>query len=378
MGSFNANILPATVGLNLGSSDQKWTGYFSNSFADVMQSGTVNPSLTGAVRLACTDTVSWRSTDNTSNLALGLTGAASGNIPADCLSFSGSILSTFISSAANPASAGELRLAKGDAINFRNNANSADVNGLKHNTDDTVTVGGTAGIKTGGAIASTGAVTAPSANFSGTVTASAFISNSTSVASAGTVRMAFADSIKFRNATNSADLIGLSSSGLSDNVIVVGDTPGISIKGGVSSCGGVSTSNGGAGNGFGVPLFVTCTSQRSEVAADTNVLTYTPAASAGTYRIEFAMSVSAANTATLGWSAAWTDSNGHAQAPTNLSLLKAGTAAPALTFSAAANDTYYASAIVDIDNSSTSIIVKLTFSGTSFTAKVTATIERLI
>lgn len=119
------------------------------------------------------------------------------------------------------------------------------------------------------------------------------------------------------------------------------------------------------------------TFQKSESAADTNVLTCTPPSTPGTYRINFAMSVSAANTATLGWTATWKDSNSASQAPTNLTLVKSGVAAPALTFSAAANDAYYGEALVDIDNSGTAIVVKLTFSGTSFTAKVTATVEPL-
>jgi hypothetical protein len=89
------------------------------------------------------------------------------------------------------------------------------------------------------------------------------------------------------------------------------------------------------------------------------------------------MSVSAASSATLGWTATWTDSNGHAQAPTNLSLFTSGTAAPALTVTAAANGAYYGEVIADINNAGTAIVVKLTFSGTSFTAKVTATIEQI-
>jgi hypothetical protein len=50
------------------------------------------------------------------------------------------------SSSYRPASTGFLRLKSGDAINFKNNANNADVNGLSENASNTVLVGGTAGM----------------------------------------------------------------------------------------------------------------------------------------------------------------------------------------------------------------------------------------
>lgn len=119
-------------------------------------------------------------------------------------------------------------------------------------------------------------------------------------------------------------------------------------------------------------------SQKAESAADANVLTFTPPAVAGSYRLRFVLSLSAANAAVLGWTATWKDSNGNAQAPTNLSLLQTGTAAPALTFTTSVAGNYHAEAQVDIDNSATAIVIKITFSGTSFAGKASATIERLI
>jgi len=144
------------------------------------------------------------------------------------------------------------------------------------------------------------------------------------------------------------------------------------------SSGGLITRYGTiATAGIGLVPVYGSTSQKSETGADTNVLTYTPPAVAGTYRIRVAISVSAANTATLGFTATWKDSNGHAQAPTNLALTKGGTAAPALTFSAAANDVYYADFQIEVDNSATAIVIKTTFSGTSIAYKISATIEQL-
>lgn len=232
-------------------------------------------------------------------------------------------------------------------------------------TTGNATVGGTLGV--------TGAVTAPT-----------YISSAASHAAVGTIRLAPTDAINIRNATNSGDLNGLSHDGLSDNLIVLGAPPGISIPGGISAVGGVSTANGGGGiftlgNGFGVPLFVGATFQRSETAADTNVLTFTPPATIGTYRLHLNISISAANAATLGWTATWKDANGTSQAPTNLPICisSAGTCGAttgALSSTVTASGDYY----VDTDATGTNIVIKLTFSGTSFTAKITATVERLI
>jgi len=131
-----------------------------------------------------------------------------------------------------------------------------------------------------------------------------------------------------------------------------------------------------AGQGF---TWIPCvTSEKSENAADTNVLTCRPAAAAGSYRIRFVMSVSSANAAMLGWTATWTDSNGNTQTPTNLALFQSGTAAPALTFTTSAAGNYYGYTDIDVSDAGTAIVIKLTFSGTSFTAMVSATVERII
>lgn len=136
--------------------------------------------------------------------------------------------------------------------------------------------------------------------------------------------------------------------------------------------GGITTAGLGLGAIYG------STSQRSETAADANVLTLTPAAVVGSYRLRFVLSVSAATAATLGWTATWTDSNAAAQTPTNLALYQSGVAAPALTFTTSAAGNYYGEAYIDTNAAAANIVIKLTFAGTSFTAKASATIERLI
>lgn len=127
--------------------------------------------------------------------------------------------------------------------------------------------------------------------------------------------------------------------------------------------------------GVGVEFIPCAASQASETGAAT-VLTCTPASAAGSYIIHVVISVSAATSATIGWTATWTDSNGNAQSPTNLALYQSGTAAPALTFTTSAAGNYYATAAIDINNSGTNIVVKVTFSGTSVTEKVSAWIDR--
>lgn len=130
--------------------------------------------------------------------------------------------------------------------------------------------------------------------------------------------------------------------------------------------------------GQGVAWIPCATSQKSETGADASVLNCPIVAQAGTYRIHITVSASAASAATLGWTATWTDSNGNAQAPTNLSLFQVSTASPALTFTFNVATNYYGFVDIDVNNAGTPIVVKTTFSGTSIAYKVSATVERLI
>lgn len=94
-----------------------------------------------------------------------------------------------ISSTTNPASAGFLRLAKTDAVNFRNNANSADVAAVSLNGSDQV-------------VLPTLAATTSAVSFTSPI----FISSTANPASAGQVRLAKTDIIEARNNANSADI----------------------------------------------------------------------------------------------------------------------------------------------------------------------------
>jgi hypothetical protein len=119
------------------------------------------------------------------------------------------------------------------------------------------------------------------------------------------------------------------------------------------------------------------TSQKTESALDNNVFTLTPIGLPGTYRLTIIISVSVASSAVLGWTATYHDANGTAIAPTNLFCQQVGgTGALTVTTSAAIDIT--GTQTVDIDNSGTPIVIKLTLTGGTFTAKVTGLIERLI
>lgn len=175
---------------------------------------------------------------------------------------------------------------------------------------------------------------------------------------------------------------GLAASTLSDNGTTVSTTEAVAFGSSgqfaVSAAGLVTKSNNLTTAGQGVTPILGVTSQKSETAtADANVLTVTPASAAGTYRISVVISVSAATSGVIGWTATYTDSNGNAQTPTELELFQNGTAAPALTFTTSAAGNYHGSADIDVNNAGTNIVIKWIGGGTT-TAKMSATVERII
>lgn len=224
-------------------------------------------------------------------------------------------------------------------------------------------------------------------NYPGAGTPSSLISTSTPLPSSGVIRLGPTDTIAWaNNAANHTDT--LTTDGF-DTFIIGGNFATIAF--GQAQKATMSVGPGGSGQftryginavntaGLGVVPIYAATSQKTESAADANVLTYTPPAAAGTYRLLLTGSISAASAATLGWTATWTDSNGNAAAPTNLPVCLASTGVCGATTGAlSAVDRFSGSFPIDINNSATNIVIKLTFSGTSFTAKVSATVEELI
>lgn len=118
------------------------------------------------------------------------------------------------------------------------------------------------------------------------------------------------------------------------------------------------------------------TLQKAEAAADAALLTFTPPAIAGSYRLSFDLAVSAAASAVLGWTASWKDANGTAQTPTNILLSQI--TSQATTFTTSAAGVYSGSLDIGIDNSATAIVIKFTLASGTITAKASAMIERLI
>lgn len=115
-------------------------GVYSPAFI----SQTANPAVAAQVRLASTDAINFRNFANSADISIAKLGAASGNLPANVItidSASGLLSPFWVSNSANPAVAGQGRLASTDTINWRNNANSADVS-LGKNTSDQLTFGG--------------------------------------------------------------------------------------------------------------------------------------------------------------------------------------------------------------------------------------------
>jgi hypothetical protein len=165
---------------------------------------------------------------------------------------------------------------------------------------------------------------------------------------------------------NSSNILDLTSFGAL-GVKIAGPSAGL-IENGVSA---------GSG-GMGFPIEQGITSQKPETgAADANVLTVTPAASVGNFRVCFTASVSSATAGVIGWTLSWTDSNGNAQSNIAESLFQQGTAAPALTFTTSAASNYQSCSEIDVNNAAAAIVVKWVGGGTT-AAKVSATIERLI
>lgn len=127
----------------------------------------------------------------------------------------------------------------------------------------------------------------------------------------------------------------------------------------------------------GFPLILGMTSQKAETgSADANVLTVTPPAAVGSYRVCVAISVASATSGVISWTLSWTDSNGNAQSNIAQQLFQMGTAAPNTTFTTSSAGNYHGSANIDTNNGAANIIVKWVGGGTSV-AKVSAWVERI-
>jgi len=143
-------------------------------------SNAANPASTGTMRLATGDTIVWRNNANSGDITLSKTAA-------DNLLFSSGIVATaamgaqfFTTNTANTAASGAIRLASSESVAWRNNANSADLLLSKSTTD----------ILTWASGLQVAFFQSPTVNPAGT----------------GQIRLAKTDAISWRNNANSADL----------------------------------------------------------------------------------------------------------------------------------------------------------------------------
>lgn len=114
----------------------------SNSFAQPITapafvSSSSNPAATGIVRLASTDGIGWRNNANNADIVL----SKSSSDQFDIRQFSSVVGGPYQTNSSNIAAAGQFRLATGDTINWRNNANTADIS-LSKNSSDQFVFGG--------------------------------------------------------------------------------------------------------------------------------------------------------------------------------------------------------------------------------------------
>lgn len=116
-------------------------GALGNATFTSLTSSTSNPALSGSIRLAKSDTINWRNNANSADLSI-VVSSGIGTTPADTITTSGNvpgIQSFFLSNSGNAnATTGVYRLNSGDAIAWRNNGNSADVVLSKNASDNLV------------------------------------------------------------------------------------------------------------------------------------------------------------------------------------------------------------------------------------------------
>lgn len=177
MGSFNSNILPASDGLNLGSIDQKWDAFLQTLTIDGLQTASSSPSETGTFKLGSDESIGWRNNADDADILLSKDTSDIFSLPAS-IKFD-AILSNSLNSIAQ---SGFLRLAASDLIAIRNNADTADIPVVSLGSDDSITIGGSSGVKV--------------ANLR---------SASLALAQSGFGRMGNGEGINWRNFSNTAD-----------------------------------------------------------------------------------------------------------------------------------------------------------------------------
>ncbi len=152
---------PATSGANVNSAQSIWTGFYWNGTASTGDSWALLNSLGTGTNPSSTLAL----THSGSSGATTVDFTSAGTLKTAAVNAAGNAITagTFKSNSSNPASAGQIQLASADTIKFRNNANTADVNGLSKSTADVIQVGGGAGIALSGSTSGTTTLSAAAA-----------------------------------------------------------------------------------------------------------------------------------------------------------------------------------------------------------------------
>ncbi len=221
-------------------------------------------------------------------------------MPADTLTWPNGIQAAeYISSTVNPASVGTLRLAKTDTVDFRNNANSGDA--LALNGDDSVQVGGAAGIKAQ-AITTTGAFSAASiVSTGGSFSSPATVTlSSANGATGGSVNVTAGDGSAGNGGLVTITGGNSATSAVGGAVVLVpgtgtGGQAACVLNGTVTIAGKVTSYNGLTSVGVGVPVQVATVDLTGQSAALSNQAIYTTSSS-GFFRCSYVATVTQAAT----------------------------------------------------------------------------------
>jgi hypothetical protein len=152
----------------------------------------------------------------------------------------------------------------------------------------------------------------------------------------------------------------------------VGSTGALALKGPMNIYNAIST----AGNGL--PGIYAVTSQKAETTtADANVMTYTPPAASGLYRLILQADVTTATAGVVSFTISYHDSEGATVTSALVSIFQLGAAAPALAFTTSSASRYWAQPVIAIDASASNIVVGWVGGGV-ISAKVSTSIEQLI
>ena len=248
-------------------------------------STTANTASSGVLRFANNEGILWRNAANSGNLGLLLNASdnielgANVGIQFNSSGFSGATVGTFSTSVASPvfkttnvtpATAGIVRLANTESINWRNAADSANI-GITMNSSDNLALSSGVGL----VFTSSGFSGATTGVFTTSATSPVFSSATANPASTGIVRLANNEGIYWRNAANNAN-IGF----------VMNTSDNIALSSGV---GLVFTSSGFSGVTTGVftasatsPAFVSSSSNPADAGivrlANTNAIQWRNAA----------------------------------------------------------------------------------------------------